>query len=202
MQMSKHERRRYLSAYTKLTTSTKFKPMYEKFVYIHFKYFCYGIHQKDMFLPWHRLYVLQMENLLRQIDCRITLPYWDWSLVGNHPWNRSGIWRETDDGLGGNGRRSHGFCVETGLFRQGKWSTPFYNDALDIVMSTMDLFEKMKSKDVVPDLSDCLRRYFFGTLPDEVYLRKSLEFPPEKFEDFDVNVRINYHDRIHNAIGK
>ncbi len=68
----------------------------------------------------------------------------------------------------------------------------------------MDLFEDdpVSEEDILPDLSDCLRRYFYGSLPDEEYVRRSLEIPADEFEDFDINLRLNYHDKTHNAIGE
>ncbi|MVA26669.1 tyrosinase family protein [Agrobacterium vitis] len=37
--------------------------------------------QPDYFLPWHRLYVLQLENIVRQVtqNDAFTLPYWDYT---------------------------------------------------------------------------------------------------------------------------
>lgn len=32
------------------------------------------------FLPWHRLFLLRLENLIRKKHSDFTLPYWDWSL--------------------------------------------------------------------------------------------------------------------------
>lgn len=43
---------------------------------------------KRQFLPWHRWYLMKMENILRKIDCRATIPYWDWSLFSGQPWRR------------------------------------------------------------------------------------------------------------------
>ena len=98
--MTSSERRRYLKAYKTLTTKSPYKETYERFVFMHYKYFCWGIHTRDTFLPWHRWFVLNMEDLLRQIDCGVTVPYWDWSYVSQDPWNRTNLWRSTDDGLG------------------------------------------------------------------------------------------------------
>ncbi|XP_065061998.1 hemocyanin 1-like isoform X1 [Rhopilema esculentum] len=200
-QMTKRERRKYLKAYFKLTTKFPFKYRYEKFIYIHQKYFCYGIHSKRLFLPWHRFYILQMENLLREIDCSVTLPYWDWSFVGNDPWQSEGIWSEGSYGLGGNGSETNGFCVSSGMFQHPKWKTPYFNDNLDIVLSTIDIYGDLEEDEVLPNLSDCLRRYFDGHLPDSLHVQRALGLPPENFTDFDLNLRVNYHDTIHNAVG-
>ncbi len=42
--------------------------------------FSRGLHNNGAFLPWHRGYLLQVENRLREISPNITIPYWDWSL--------------------------------------------------------------------------------------------------------------------------
>ena len=98
--MKSKERRRYLRAYKTLTTKSPYKETYERFIFMHYKYFCWGIHSGDLFLPWHRWFLSIMEDLLRQIDCGVTIPYWDWSHVSRDPWNRTNLWRSTDDGLG------------------------------------------------------------------------------------------------------
>ncbi|MCH7545492.1 MAG: tyrosinase family protein, partial [Planctomycetes bacterium] len=51
----------------------------------------FNIHRGPAFLPWHRWYVLTLEEELRAIDSEITIPYWDWTRNGNQdldaePW--------------------------------------------------------------------------------------------------------------------
>ena len=68
----------------------------------------------------------RFENFLRKVDCRVTLPYWDWSLFAKGVW-RTGIddiWSNKPWGLGGNGRKKKSHragCVKTGRFSQRKW---------------------------------------------------------------------------------
>ena len=69
-------------------------------------------------------FLFRYEKLLRRMNCRVTLPYWDWSLFSMSPWStaRSRIWYGGQSGLGGNGvGRSR--CVTTGLFRSNRWRT-------------------------------------------------------------------------------
>jgi hypothetical protein len=42
----------------------------------------FSIHRGPEFLPWHRWYLLRLEQELRSIDARVTLPYWDWTRPG------------------------------------------------------------------------------------------------------------------------
>jgi hypothetical protein len=42
------------------------------------------------FLPWHRIYLLKMENLLRTKQWNVTIPYWNFTVDGARPdW----VWR-------------------------------------------------------------------------------------------------------------
>lgn len=75
-------------------------------------------------LSYHNRYLLQYENLLRQVDCRVTLAYWDWSLFSMSPWNNTSdrIWYPGPSGLGGNGSDgSSGGCVTDGPFSRNVW---------------------------------------------------------------------------------
>jgi tyrosinase len=42
---------------------------------------------EDYFLPWHRLYVMQFEQIIRVLTGRqdFTLPYWDYTTTGSYP---------------------------------------------------------------------------------------------------------------------
>src|SRR5688572_11378613 len=37
------------------------------------------VHNGPEFLPWHRVIVNRLEQLLRQIDPQLSLHYWDWT---------------------------------------------------------------------------------------------------------------------------
>ncbi|XP_065666234.1 uncharacterized protein LOC101239471 isoform X2 [Hydra vulgaris] len=198
--MTTKERKRYLKAYKTLTSQQPYKSIYERFIFMHFKYFCWGVHKKDLFLPWHRWFITTMEDLLTQIDCRVTLSYWDWSYVSEDPWNRTTIWRSTDDGLGGNGNRRKGYCVQSGMFRESKWETPYWEDPMEIIMSSADqIYGEIEGQ--YAHLAYCLRRGFKGKSPSRKSVLRTLALPPHRFEDFDIQMRHNYHDRMHNIIG-
>lgn len=42
-------------------------------------------HNSPLFFPWHRAYILALEQRLQKINHDITLPYWDWTLDWQAP---------------------------------------------------------------------------------------------------------------------
>ena len=80
------------------------------------------VHVEKQFFPWHRWYLLEFENLLRRVDPRVNLAYWDWSLQGHTPWQRgiNSVWNNFPWGLGGNGSGRFS-CVNTGPFGKYRW---------------------------------------------------------------------------------
>ncbi len=38
-----------------------------------------GGHGGPAFLPWHRKYLLMLEDQLRAVDSGVTIPYWEWT---------------------------------------------------------------------------------------------------------------------------
>ncbi|MEV6179066.1 tyrosinase family protein [Streptomyces sp. NPDC052015] len=114
------ERRRFVNALLEV----KRRGEYDEFVRTHIEYYApdgeSGLrvaHMAPSFLPWHRMFLLDLESTLRRVDESVTLPYWDWTRNRTPtaiPW--------TDDLLGGTGRRSDR-QVMTGPFayRYGQW---------------------------------------------------------------------------------
>jgi len=51
----------------------------DTYAHEHEHHFFTGIHRGPAFLPWHRYFLLQVEDELRSFDARVTLPYWDWT---------------------------------------------------------------------------------------------------------------------------
>ncbi|GAA2481249.1 tyrosinase family protein [Actinocorallia cavernae] len=115
------ERKRFVDA----VLEVKRRGEYDEFVRTHVAYFAADgetqlrtAHMAPSFLPWHRRFLLDMEDALRRVDASVTLPYWDWTrdrTATSVPW--------TKDLLGGNGRRSDQ-QVTTGPFAYatGNWA--------------------------------------------------------------------------------
>ncbi|GHH92667.1 tyrosinase family protein [Streptomyces capillispiralis] len=110
------ERRRFVNALLEV----KRRGEYDEFVRMHVAYYASDgerglrtAHMAPSFLPWHRRFLLDLEDALRRVDSSVTLPYWDWTrdrTTTSAPW--------TADLLGGNGRASDQ-RVTTGPFAHG-----------------------------------------------------------------------------------
>ena len=116
----------YIQAVFTASTGYRYKSCYAALVDIHEAYFrSGGIHggPDTDFLPWHRWYILSLENLLRKINCKVTVPYWDWSVEAND-FHNSAVWN-TNCGFGGNGDpNNNNFIVRTGPFGYPHWVQP------------------------------------------------------------------------------
>jgi len=114
--MTVAEKQRFINAM--LTLSNPMSPLNAQFntlIRKHQILFGSGIHSGPLFFPWHREYIFDLENLLQQVDCRVTVPYWRWSMEAANPF-ASSIWAGTPSGFGGNGVPG-GSCIASGPFQ-------------------------------------------------------------------------------------
>jgi tyrosinase len=77
--LSTDERNRYLSAFMQFYGTGK----YTTFLQRHDEAANDEIHGRPSFLPWHRLFVLDLERHLQKIDPSVTIPYWDFAAVSD-----------------------------------------------------------------------------------------------------------------------
>ena len=70
------------------------------------------------FLPWHRYFLHQYEDLLRMINPTVYIPYWDWTLLPQTPYQNPIFSSQT--GFGNSSDENS--CVDSGPFRKGKFS--------------------------------------------------------------------------------
>jgi tyrosinase len=73
-------------------------------------------HAGPMFLPWHRQYVLLLEDALRKVTgWPITVPYWDWT-------DHSSVEKVfTPDFMGPNGNPANDYALDSGAFTPESW---------------------------------------------------------------------------------
>eukprot|EP00795_Rhopilema_esculentum_P007701 gene7701-13528_t len=202
-EMSIPERKRYISAFKKLAADERYKKRHENFVKIHKDLFFKGIHTKNYFLPWHRWYLLKFENLLREIDCRITIPYWDWAFWSDVPWVANmHIWNSHDYGLGGNGDPKKGYCVQDGPFKEGSFKTPDFDNKGEVLDAVAYAIESSKVPKIkTSNKAGCLRRSFNGKPVGVPLIRKILRSRAASFSVFENVVRVSLHNSMHNEIG-
>ena len=100
-----------------------FRAVYEKpdnlmkdLINRHQAFFSRGLHNNGAFLPWHRGYILELENLIREDHPNMTIPYWDW---GQQPQiNQTSFFGDAEDQISGDGDDGTR-CVNGGIFGFG-----------------------------------------------------------------------------------
>jgi len=65
------QQNRFLNAFTQIKAMNAFGPLVD----IHSNAI-HQMHSNPRFLPWHRIYLLRMEELLQMIDPTVCIPYW------------------------------------------------------------------------------------------------------------------------------
>lgn len=174
--MSIQERLLMVHAFRIVTTRPDLKKQFKKYADAYRTYFSRYIHTRRYFLPWHRAFLLQLENLLRTVDCRVTTPYWDWTLVSRFPQRSTltnNVWKSLRE-FGGNGVGKE-MCVENGPFSKEKWH-----------------FERKDGT------KECLKRDFAKNtkLPDALIIRLALETSTKDFKELEVMLRLGFHHAV------
>ena len=86
--MTDAEKKRHIDTILQVSSQgSNYREEYEQLINEHFDLFDSLIHEKQYFIPWHRYYILQYENLMRKEDCTFTVTYWDWSLDSREPFS-------------------------------------------------------------------------------------------------------------------
>ena len=171
--MTVKERRRYIQTVLNTTTNPKFN----NFLNATKEQFERDLPGLDLvspltFLFSQRQFLTKYEDFLQKIDCRVTVPYWDWSVVGQDPY-RSDVWGGEDYQLGGDGVGQPS-CVQTGRFRAKIYS---FGHGM------------------------CVERNFSGTFPGPVEIARLLSLPADRFEDLELGLRINFDLSVRCLIG-
>ncbi|QNL48657.1 tyrosinase family protein [Olivibacter sp. SDN3] len=67
------ERDKFLNAFVRVVQ----EGIYQQFLDMHNEAVSSEIHNRAAFLPWHRIYLLDLERHLQLFDRSVTIPYWD-----------------------------------------------------------------------------------------------------------------------------
>lgn len=91
--MSEEDRTEYIDTllYVQSGTDASLTAEYQALIQMHEDEFGNGPHWQTQFLPWHRWYILEFENILRKYTPCITVPFWAWELDAGSSY----IWSNT-----------------------------------------------------------------------------------------------------------
>lgn len=144
-------------------------------------------HGGPMFLPWHRQYLLMLEDAMRTVTKQhVTIPYWDWT---NDASTKAVL---AEDLMGGTGNADRGYRLESGPFSHDKWRLNVLNTALYgyYLMSSEYITRNIGSPyqdrlTVKDDLPFAMSRPLFDTAPwsDASDARQSFRMALEGFKD-------------------
>eukprot|EP01084_Bolivina_argentea_P242135 406306_1 len=74
-------------------------------------------HDTSAFLPWHRLFIWELETAIRSLDGKykcFSLPYWDWTYEIEQYGLNFHEYHILNSGLGGNGNERDNYCINDG----------------------------------------------------------------------------------------
>ena len=77
-----------------------------------------------------------------------------------------------------------------------------YDNPKLVQEATKNVADHNSETEMTIDNSRCIRRCFNDKPDGPKTLRKLLKFKPNNFTDFEQYVRVDYHNRMHNRIGK
>ncbi len=84
--MSQNEKDTFIAAYNAINTSGVLGTMVSYHADMsHMMHGNMGPVGTQRFLPWHRVYLAELEELLQGINPSVTIPYWDWTVDQNIP---------------------------------------------------------------------------------------------------------------------
>ena len=174
--MSLDEVNLFHAAILQARTDPRLSPLYHELVLKHEK-LAVQVHSWPHFLPWHRYWVLRFETAVRNVvDCRITIPYWDFTQYWRSWWTQTPF---DSQHLGGNGQGKN-CCVKDGPFREGQWNVT-----------------EVKG-------GGCLKRYFntSAQMPSPRVMSLLLgTFKPHHFKKVSLVLDRWVHNLVHNSIG-
>ena len=178
-QLTPEEQLHYLVAVTTASSDPRYRPFYVHIMQLYLEAFESVVMSDDptssQFFPWHRYYLHLYEDLLRVIDRSVTIPYWDWTVHPQKPYDSPVF----DPILGfGNSVDNVTHCINSGPFRQGDFAmTPQAGGG-------------------------CIRRTF-GDFPflNRQLLNSILSLPASSFDQFHSTLQLFFHFPIRCFIG-
>eukprot|EP00117_Sycon_ciliatum_P022924 scpid72606/ scgid19635/ len=149
--LTEAEKMRFANAFRKATQDERFQPVMTDLMWSHASITCdkyaHFPDVKPQLLSYHRTMVLAFENLLRLIDCDITMPYWDIPSQWTPSWAQQSPFSQDQEIFGSNGVPPS-YCVQDGMFSETNFKVP-----------------KFHYKNRTFSYPECLRRHFNDDQP-------------------------------------
>lgn len=178
--LSQKDKHRLISAMITISSDWEIKPRYDALVALYrssFETLAQSTNPTvSQFLPWNRFALIQYENLLREVDCEITLPYWDWTALPLNPYFAPVFSPKTGFG---DSSRANDTCVSNG---------PFNFTAFEITPSAG---------------GGCLQRqYRMQMFPTRAIIERDLlTLPEDSFIQFHQLLQIFVHTNVRCYVG-
>jgi tyrosinase len=179
-----------MTALTDAFTALKQNGTYDAFTKRHFDAL-EAVHRGPWFGPWHRTFLLELEDALRSLDSSLTVPYWRFE-------EDAGAGLFTDQGFGPNGDPAYDQRVITGPF--ASWYALIYDASTGSLTqrSTPGLVRRIGRGDPLPSQGDIAtilsKKYAYDTSPWDIWSQKSFR---NQWEGFSMP----FHNNAHNYVG-
>ena len=128
--LSLAQKQRYISAILTVSSSSSLKPLYEELLEKYrssFDTLAQSTNpETSQFIPWHRYFLMEYEDLLRLVHKDITIPYWDWTSSNHDPYSNPVF--DPDFGFGNSADPVTG-CITSGPLRKGEFNISLFSSS-------------------------------------------------------------------------
>ena len=147
--LSVEDRLEFINTYLKIVSDPIYRPRYTALLDTYTRSFSNGITHVatpsvSQFFPFNRYFLLEFEDMMKDFNCSLTIPFYDWTPFPLTPYTAA-VWGNAD-GFGDSARLLDQ-CVITGPFRVGEYSlTPSAGGGCLMRLYTN---QKFPSRDIV-----------------------------------------------------
>lgn len=123
--LTEEERQIYINTFLAMTRDPIYRARYNTLVKLYKDSFTAnnitqsGVAAESQYFAFNRYFLLEYEDLLKDFDCRVTVPFYDWTPFPVAPYTAA-VWNNTH-GFG-DSARAEDKCVITGPVRAGEYS--------------------------------------------------------------------------------
>ena len=166
LNLSNEKRTRYIQAVLTVSSDPIYRPLYQTLMQQYYNGSQTPAQSLDssntQFLPWHRYFLHQYEDMLRMVDPTVYIPYWDWTLLPRTPYQS--LVFSPSRGFG-NSSNPSSRCVNNGPFRNGQFLLSLKGSCLKRRYGdTASLLTRSQLEDIILSQPAGSFRQFFSLL--------------------------------------